>query len=351
MRVLLLSRYCRLGASSRMRCLQYLPMLAKWGIDVDTKELYDRAYLIDLYQYNRRRFTRMLYSYVKRILPLLKSRRYDLLWVQQELFPYLPPLAEVLLHHCHIPFIVDYDDAIFHRYDLNKQWLVRLILGNKIDMIMKRASVVIAGNRYIADRAYKSGAKTVEIVPTVIDLSRYTIPPPKKDGPLTIGWMGSPATFMYFEAIAPILISLQKRLPIQVVVVGGQQGKLPFTYYPWSEDTEVALLQSFDIGIMPLPDTPWTKGKCGYKLIQYMACGIPVVASKVGANIDIVEQGENGFLVATPWEWADAIERIVLDSRLREKMGKSGRRRVETKYNIDKTFPILARHFNQAATI
>uniref|UniRef100_UPI00356A49D7 glycosyltransferase family 4 protein n=1 Tax=Desulfosarcina sp. TaxID=2027861 RepID=UPI00356A49D7 len=337
MRVLLLSRHSRKGASSRMRCLQYLPMLAEWDIDVDVKPLYDESYLTDLYQFNRRRLKRILYRYLERISPLLTSRRYNLLWIQQELFPWIPPVAEWLLNHFNMPFIVDCDDAIFHKYDLHKNKMVRRLLGRKVDLIMKYASVVIAGNSYIASRAINAGAKAVRIVPTVIDLNRYPAARLKKNALLTIGWIGSPATYEYFKAVAPILIDLQKRLPVRVVVVGaanpGQNDRLPFTFYPWSEDTEVESVKSFDLGIMPLPNTPWAKGKCGYKLIQYMACGLPVVASKVGANIDIVEPGKNGFLVSTPQEWAGAIERIVTDDKLRKRMGEHGRRRVEQFYN------------------
>ncbi len=353
MRVLLLSRYCRLGASSRMRCLQYLPMLAKYGVHVDVNALYDEAYLIDLYQYNRRCLKRMFFNYFRRIFPLLTSGRYDLLWVEQELLPWIPPFAEWLLDHQNIPFVVDYDDAIFHRYDRHRNWLIRWGLGSKIDMIMKRASVVIAGNSYIASRAYKAGAKIVEIIPTVIDLNRYPVTPKIESASLTIGWIGSPTTYTFFKSVASILIDLQKRFPVQVTVVGvpdpGPEGKLPFRYYPWSEETEVGLLKSFDVGIMPLPDTPWTRGKCGYKLIQYMACGIPVVASKVGANIDIVVPGKNGFLVSTPEEWTNAVERLILDRKLLETMGKNGRHQAENYYNIDKTFPILAQCLVQSA--
>ena len=146
MRVLLLSRHSRKGASSRLRCLQYLPMLAKWGIDVDVKPLYDESYLIDLYHANRRRLTRILYSYAMRMSPLLTSRRYHLIWIQQELFPWIPPVAEWLLHHFKIPFVVDYDDAIFHRYDRHRNRIVRRLLGRKVDFLNPpRTTLTIAG--------------------------------------------------------------------------------------------------------------------------------------------------------------------------------------------------------------
>ena len=347
MRVLLMSRYCRLGASSRLRCLQYVPKLSKCGVQVDINALYDETYLNELYQSNRRSWKHIFYNYYQRLGPLLTSGRYDVIWIEQELFPWIPPVAELLLYQRHIPFVVDFDDAIFHRYDLNGNWVVRRLLGKKIDIIMQHASCVIAGNSYLAKRANNAGAKSVAVIPTVIDLNRYTVKQKTDSALLTIGWIGSPATFAFFASIAPILIDLQKRLQIRVAVVGiaesSLQAQFPFTYYPWSEDTEVELLKSFDIGIMPLPDTPWTRGKCGYKLIQYMACGIPVIASNVGANMDIVHSGENGFLVSKPEEWIDAIKRMVNDVRLREAMGRNGRRRVEMIYNIDKTFPMIVR--------
>lgn len=346
-RILLLSRYCRLGASSRLRSLQYLPRFAQLGVKVDVTALFDEAYLNTLYRLNKRSPRHFFLKYSQRFWPLLTSGRYDVLWIEKEAFPWLPPFAELLLYKLQIPFVVDFDDAIFHRYDLNTNWIVRRLLGKKIDKIMQLASAVIAGNSYIADRATKAGAQEVTIIPTVIDLNRYTVRQKENNFPLTIGWIGSPATIDFFKSIAPLLIDLQKRLPIRIAVVGvvdpALQRQLPFTYYPWSEDTEVDLLKSFDIGIMPLPDTPWTRGKCGYKLIQYMACGTPVIASNVGANMDIVHSGENGFLVSKPEEWINAIERLVADDRLREAMGRNSRKRVEKIYNIDETFPLLAK--------
>jgi glycosyltransferase involved in cell wall biosynthesis len=347
MRILLMNRHCRLGPSSRLRYLQYIPKLNQCGVRVDINALYDETYLKNLYSFNKRSVKNIACNYLRRLGPLLSSGRYDLLWLEQELFPWLPPLAEWLLHIRHIPVVVDYDDAIFHRYDRHGHWMVRRLLGEKIDRIMQFASCVIAGNSYIARRAYEAGAETVAIIPTVIDLDRYKIEEKRERLPLTVGWIGSPSTFSYFRSIAPVLIELQKRLPIRVAVVGVVnreiKSALPFNFYEWSEDTEVALLKTFDIGIMPLPDTPWTKGKCGYKLIQYMACGLPVVASRVGANIDIVNSEETGFLVSKNEEWAEAIERLATDAGLRESMGKNGRRRVEMIYNIDRTFPTLAR--------
>ncbi len=347
MRILLLSRYTRLGASSRMRCFQYIPLLSRCGIHVDIQSLFDDRYLVDLYGTNRRHWRNIVANYLRRVPALLTLGRYDLLWIEQELFPWLPPLAERLLYGCKVPCIVDYDDAIFHRYDLHRKQLVRQVLGRKIDFIMNRAEAVVVGNRYLAERAINAGANRVAMIPTVIDLERYVPKPDYERIQVTIGWIGSPATYPFFESIAPILTDLMKRLPIRVEVVGGpeigERGMWPFTYHRWCEASEVDRLNHFDIGIMPLPDTPWTRGKCGYKLIQYMACGIPVVASRVGTNLDIVEPEKSGFLVSTAKEWIDAIERLVTDAALRRTMGRQGRRLVEAHYHLGKTLPVLVR--------
>jgi len=118
---------------------------------------------------------------------------------------------------------------------------------------------------------------------------------------------------------------------------------------PWTEDTEVSLIQNMDIGVMPLPETPWTRGKCGYKLIQYMACGLPVVASPVGVNCEIVEHGVNGFLAETNEEWRSAVETLLSDADLRRRMGAAGRKKVEDSYSLQVWGPRVAQMLRQVA--
>lgn len=345
MRVLLLSRYCRQGASSRMRSLQYLPFLENHGIKVEVNPLYDETYLNNLYENNTRELGNVLRRYLKRAFSLASCRRYDLIWLEQEVFPWFPPVVERFMHRFGIPYVVDFDDAIFHRYDRHDRRLVRCLLGNKIDQIMKDAALVVAGNRYLADRARRSGSRHVQIIPTVVDLNRYGRASKPKAEPFTIGWIGSPSTFDYLRTLAPVLIALMNRYPIRVTVIGATGGAktgLPFEFHPWTEASEVAMLQSFDVGIMPLPDTPWARGKCGYKLIQSMACGLPVVASKVGANIDIVQHGKNGFLVSSSRQWFKALECLFTQPALHRQMGCSARRTVEEKYHLGITAPRMA---------
>lgn len=350
MRVLLLSRHCRIGASSRMRALQYLPYMQNQGIDVDVKPLYDAAYLNRLYRSGRRDAAKVLRRYVRRAFSLVTCGRYDLIWLEQEVFPWFPAWVEATFGRLGMPYVVDYDDAIFHRYDMHGQHVVRFLLGDKIDRAMRHAAMVVAGNRYLADRARGAGATRVEIVPTVVDLERYKIVNKKKAEPFTIGWIGSPTTFEYFLRLAPVLIALKKRYRMRVRIVGAaadHDNPLPFEFFPWTEASEVPLIRTFDVGIMPLPKTPWAKGKCGYKLIQYMACGLPVVASRVGANIDIVRHGRNGLLVSSPRQWFEAIERLYTQSALGRQMGRAARKTVERHYHLGITAPHLVDLFLQ----
>ncbi|OEU47122.1 MAG: glycosyl transferase family 1 [Desulfobulbaceae bacterium S5133MH15] len=340
MKVLLSSRYSRVGASSRLRSYQYLPYLEEHGIDVTVFPLLGDDYLACLYSNNRKDLRSVAFSCLRRCCNLLKSRSFDLVWIEKEAFPWLPAWAEIALSRFGIPYIVDYDDAIFHRYDQNLRKVVRTFLGNKIAMIMRHADAVIVGNNYLAEYAVCAGAQRVEFIPTVIDLNRYSIKERTKAVELRVGWIGSPQTAKYLNLVKPAIRRLYNEGNVSFSLVGSGQidtDGVPMSILPWSEETEVDHIQDFDIGIMPLPDSPWERGKCGYKLIQYMACGKPVVASSVGANRKIVEHGVNGFLAGPTEEWLQALTVLRDNPDLREKMGTAGRKKVEEKYCIQVT--------------
>ncbi|MCK5097925.1 MAG: glycosyltransferase family 4 protein, partial [Desulfobacteraceae bacterium] len=275
-----------------------------------------------------------------RLLRVINCHKYDLLWIEKELFPWLPSWVEELLAASGVKYIVDYDDAVFHRYDMLENNLLKKILGRKIDRIMQRAALVIAGNDYLAKRAVKAGAKKVERIPTIIDLDRYSIETTRQNDIFTIGWIGSPVTAQYLYHIKPALMELCKNNKACLATIGAgplHMKDVIVKDHPWSEKTEAGRIGNFDVGIMPLPDEPWTLGKCGYKLIQYMACGKPVVASAVGANIEIIDHGKNGFLVKSEKEWVKALTMLSEDKKLRKKMGRHGRKKVETDYCLQVT--------------
>jgi len=344
MKILLLSRYDRLGSSSRVRSYQYLPYLKTKGIDVTIAPLLSDDYIRDLYAGGRKHLGAIFGAYLSRLCYLLRSRRFDLLWIEYEILPWLPAWAEAILGRLGIDYVVDYDDAVFHHYDMHPNGIVRTLLAEKIDAVMRQAALVIVGNDYLATRAKRSGAKRVEYLPTVIDLEHYTVAPNAENSVFTIGWIGAPITAKYLRIIESALFEVFRSGNARLILVGSGQIELngvPLEIRTWSEETEVADIQSFDVGIMPMPDEPWTRGKCGYKLIQYMACSRSVVASPVGVNQQIVEQGVNGFLAATSVDWVRALCTLRDNSGLRERMGKAGRLKVEKQYCLQLTAPRL----------
>lgn len=345
MRVLLLTRYEQLGSSSRVRFYQYLPFLRAHGIECTPAPFFTDSYVRRLYSNQRPSLRTVLMAYRKRLTILLSSTAFDVIWVEKELFPWLPAVLEVLLHRRNIPYVVDYDDAVFHRYDKHHSFLVRALFGRKIDTVMRQAALVIAGNEYIAERARRAGARRVECLPSVVDVSRYTIQERDTQSPFRIGWIGSPVTARYLDLVRQPMSLLSRDVPLELILIGAGNTQ-PFqnvstTFLPWSEDLELKIGQLFDVGIMPLVDGPFERGKCGYKLIQYMAGGLPVVASPVGVNRDIVEPGVNGFLCESSTDWLTALTRLWEDRAKRKLMGQAGRQKAEQLYNLQVTAPRL----------
>lgn len=346
-RTLLLSRYGRLGASSRLRMLQYYPYLQSTGIQITQSPFFDDNYLLRFYSGQRTRFS-FFTAFLRRFRWLNAVRNFDLIWVEKEVLPWVPWFIERAFFSSRIPIVTDYDDAVFHNYDLHHSPLVRYLLGRKIDKFMRASSLVTVGNAYLADRARRAGARCVEIIPTVVNSDKY-VPRPVQYGRniLRIGWIGSPTTWKnYLLPIMPMLTDIASGERARITAVGAETptaAQYPFLdILPWSEETEVRRIQEMDIGIMPLIDTPWARGKCGYKLIQYMACALPVVASPVGVNADIVEHGVNGFLVTTQAQWREALVTLLRDADLRQRMGAAGRQKVEAQYSLQVWGPRVA---------
>lgn len=343
MRVLALTRYGRLGASSRVRMLQHVSWLESAGVQIDVQPLLDDDMLRSRYEAGSYSRSAMLAAYRARLRSLRRRHRYDLLWIEKEALPWFPASIErVLLRG--VPYVLDFDDALFHNYDLHRSKWVRRLLGRRIDRLMAGASLIVAGNEYLAQRSRDAGARWVEVLPTVVDLDRYPIGPVRHEGPVQrIVWIGSPSTAVYVMDLAEPLRRIAARHVIKLRVVGAELTipGIDVECVPWTEDTEAELIAQCDIGIMPLKDSPWERGKCGYKLIQYMACGLPVVASPVGVNAQIVREGENGFLADGPLDWEIKLSQLLESSPLRSSMGMAGRVRVEQVYCVQQVAPRL----------
>lgn len=358
-KIALLTRYDTMGASSRVRSLQYLPIFEAAGLQMEHFPLLSNEYVRRLYAGERSKALqfRMLWKRICAMPSIADPKRFDLLWIEKELLPYLPYGLERWLLGSKVPFVLDFDDAIFHNYDCASNPAIRMLMGDKIDRLMARSSLVICGNGYLADRARRAGAPWVEILPSTIDFEKYRpLPPPVQDeisadNPLRIIWIGSPHTVQYLELARPALAQLQERYPLELRVIGSERNwpEIKTISIPWSGDTEAAELNKAHVGIMPLLNTPWEQGKCGFKLIQYMAAGLPVIGSDVGMNKDIVQVGENGLLTDGRQDWIDSLEKLAESPELRARMGAVGRRLAEERYSIQAVGPKLAALLAEAA--
>jgi glycosyltransferase involved in cell wall biosynthesis len=333
--------------------LDYVPALSAVGFDVEVAHFFDESYLQGLYA-GERSVLATLMPVLSRVQRLIFSTRPDIIWIEKEAFPWLPWTIEKFLLPKNIPIVSDYDDAVYHRYDLHTSSIIKFAMGKKIDSLMAASELVMAGNLYLASRAKSAGDQRVDVVPTVINIENYSIDRNQScDGRSRIGWIGSPSTWgAYCEPLLPVLISCARKHDAMVRAVGVPATVSPsetLETLPWSEDTEVRCIQGMDIGVMPLDDSPWARGKCGYKLLQYMACGLPVVASPVGVNSQIVEHGVNGFLAETDAEWAAALDTLIGDPALRRQMGMAGRKKVEREYSLQVYGPKIANNLMNIA--
>jgi glycosyltransferase involved in cell wall biosynthesis len=353
MRVLALPRYSSLGSSSRIRFYQYFPYLKSRGIEIQVMPLLGDDYIRALYFMEKQPVFSIAMGYMNRISAYIKAHSFDLLWIEKELFPWLPAWSEELLNLRGIPYVVDYDDAVYYRYKLHRDPLIRALLGKNIAIAMQHAATVVVGNDYLAEYARMAEARRIEVLPTVVNLDRYPVRE-KKNKQFRIGWIGSPITAPYLGLIQKALDEVCRQTEACMVLIGaGDRDPLPGLKkenITWDEDSEVANIQSCDVGIMPLPDEPFTRGKCGYKLVQYMAAGLPVVASPVGINSRIIEQGITGFLASSKEEWIQALVTLHHDTEMRSAMGKAGRQKVEKEYSLQITAPRLLDILTGAST-
>ena len=353
MRILALTRYQRFGSSSRVRFYQYFPYLQANGVTILREPFFSNDYLQRLYTGHKGSVQDVLWSYIRRLAVLAQSSSFDLLWVEKELLPLFPAGFEALLRTFKIPCVVDYDDAVFHRYDMHSNLLIRLFLKHKIDHVMRYAALVIAGNEYLADRAIKAGAPKVELLPSVVDVDQYVLKQGSTGSVFNIGWIGSPVTVPNLDLIRDAINAFHHQVKVSIVLIGAGNTNpfpdVPTKKLPWSEEIELSIGQKFDVGIMPLIDGPFERGKCGYKLVQYMAGGIPVIASPVGVNRQIVEPGINGYLAESTEDWLLALHDLMNNASKRAKMGQAGRQKAEQMYNLHVTAPKLMRLLSSAA--
>ncbi len=341
MKVLGLALYGPLAASHRYRLAQYVPVLARDGIDLHIHHLLGDDYL-------RRRFAGKVLPWAS-VLRDVWGRFAELLGkpdvcgaiLHCELFPMMPGgLERRLLPK---PYIYDFDDAFYLKYRRGRLGLLRPVLGRKFDQVMAGAAAITAGNAHLAEYAGAINPAT-HLFPTVVDTLRYVPLTRPANAAFTIGWVGSPSTAPYLDELIEPLSVLGREGPVRFVVVGGKAPMVPgvsVEEIPWCEATEVQDINRFDLGVMPLSDDAWAQGKCAFKLIQSMACGVPVVASRVGANLDVVAEG-CGYLAADPGGWVDAFRVLRDQPERRRRMGATARAWIERNYSLAVAAPRLS---------
>jgi len=341
--------------SQRFRFEQYLPYLKEKGFD------YDFAFLIsesgDKIFYQPGNYFIKSYIFLKsfmiRLLNSIKANEYDIIFIQREAFMTGSTLFEKLFSRSRAKIIYDFDDAIWH-FDVsegNKKfgWLKN---PGKTARIISLADLVFAGNQYLSDYALHHNDHVV-IIPTTIDTDEY-VRHEMRDNPqpVCIGWSGSITTIRHFELAKPFLVKLKEKFGdrIEFKVIGDKSYKdnfLGIKGIDWNKKDELKELSSFDIGIMPVPDDEWSKGKCGLKGLQYMSLGIPTIMSPVGVNAEIIQHGVNGFLASSVEEWCEIISKLILDAGLRKKIGEEARKTVVERYSVNSQKENYLRYFNQ----
>ena len=283
----------------------------------------------------------LVYGFWRRIVGLFAAWRADYIFIHREASPIGPPIFEwIYAKVFRKKIIYDYDDAIWLTDKRRESLLHRLIKSRgKISSICKWSFRVSCGNAFLAAYAQQFNSNVI-VNPTTIDTERMI--PRERSGfhgdNLVIGWTGSHSTLKYLEQLERVLQTLEReQSKVSFIVIADKPPALKLDrleFVPWNESTEVADLLKIDIGIMPLPDDEWSKGKCGFKILQYMSLCIPSVSAKVGANTDIVKHGENGFLCSSEDQWLAYLRQLIHDESLRQQFGIAGRETVLLRYSV-----------------
>ena len=327
--------------SQRYRFEQYFDFLEKNGFECELSSLISVKDDAILYSHGHYFGKAIIFfkSFFKRLIDVWRSKKYDLIFIQREAFMTGTIFFERLFKKTGTPIIFDFDDAIWLRDEnLANRSLQFLKRPEKTAQIIALADHVIAGNNYLADFALKYNEQ-VSVIPTTVDTELYNNNYKGPEATVCIGWTGSFTTIKHFELAVPILLKIKAKYghKVRFKLIGDahyHNQELDLKGIPWQSKSEVQDLSDIDIGIMPLPDDKWSKGKCGLKGLQYMALGIPTIMSAVGVNTEIIDSGHNGLLASTPAEWEKHLSDLIESRELRESLGEAGRKTVEKYYSI-----------------
>ena len=334
-------KYTNKGASSRYRIYQYQDYFRHYNCVINP--FFDENYIPALSYRNIKGLLYLSKLYLKQLKKMCLLKPSDVVFVQYEFTPFLP-FNTLFFKLFKIKYIVDFDDAAFHGYDQHKSRVVRGLFKSKIATVIKHATHVVTGSPYLTSYALKYNKNVTEI-PTSIDFSKYKIRELElNNDKIVIGWIGSKTTSKNLLELIPTFNKLQEEgVNFELRFIGFNTAlvkefdKLPLTIVNWTNDTEVEEIQKFTVGIMPLEENPFNKGKCAFKLIQYMACAIPTISTPFESNIK-VDRGNGNLFAANNDEWFLAIKKIKANAEVFRGIGLNNRNVIEKHYSIQANY-------------
>jgi glycosyltransferase involved in cell wall biosynthesis len=358
MKILFLVPYPpRCSPSQRFRFEQYFGILKNAGHTIDVQSFLTHRGWNAIYSNKHiQRFLAIFFGFVRRLLVLPKAASADIIFIHRELTPVGPPVFEwIIAKVLRKKIIYDFDDAIWTTDNTSEGTFAGMIRWrSKVASICRWSYKVSCGNDFLCDYARQFNSRVV-LNPTTIDTG-YHLPKEKKThSGVTIGWTGSHTTLKYLASLVPALERLEARFPeMQFVVIANSPA--PFAlksmrFIRWNEASEIDDLGSIDIGVMPLPDDSWAKGKCGFKALQYMSLKIPAVVSPVGVNTKIVTHGVDGLIARTTEEWEQLLGTLITDASLRKQLGEAGQRKVIEHYSVSSNSSNFLALFDLSAMI
>ena len=345
---------CDTSPGQRFRIEQWEPHLSENGVDITYAPFETDELRAVLHQRGNvpAKIRAVTHNFGRRRAELGSIKNFDLVYLFREAALLGPPWFERKIARSGVPIIFDFDDAIFVSYKSpSNGYLSYLKFPSKTAEICRLSAHIMAGNEYLADFARRYN-KNVTIVATTIDTDKYLLrEDPGEPETVTIGWSGSFSTIQHLDTIRDVLQELAKTEKFLLRVIGAPVYKIDGVEteaMQWRSETELHDLAKIDIGMMPLPDENWSRGKCGLKALQYMALGIPTICSPVGVNSTIIKDGENGFLAGSTEEWIEKIKMLIHSAKLRRKIGVAGRETVEQEYSAKVVAPRVLEVFRSA---
>ncbi len=346
MKILIIQPYpTNTAPGQRFRYEQYLDFLVNSNVDIQIESFVDEKGW-EVYHANghlKEKIWSILKGFLRRILLMFhlffRPKKFEFIFIFREASPLGPPIFEwIIAKILRKKYIYDFDDAIWlPNYSESNASFHKLKMYWKVNYCMKWAYKISAGNQYLADYARQFN-KNVEIIPTTIDtVNHHNLQTNYNQEKIVIGWTGTHTTMRYLDFLVPVIAELEKSYDFDFTIISNQAPSYPLQslkYIKWNLATEIKDLATISIGVMPLENDIWSEGKCGFKGLQYMALGIPSLMSPVGVNNQIIQHGENGYLLTTAEEWKNCLEKLLRDAQLREKIGMKGKQTILERYSV-----------------